>query len=145
MRIFAAGEILPTFFVLHHASRRGFFVLVTRVLSKRQSAKHFAGVRILRARRWELAHVSREQKYSPQAKFFHSFFILLPRQSAWFFRFGDPCFIENAKCKALCGSSHSPLGDRQARLSGVERANIRQRRNSRTHSPSTPKGVVFCF
>ena len=29
-----------------------------------------------------------------------------PRQSAWFFRFGDPCLIEKAKCKALCGSSH---------------------------------------
>ena len=26
------------------------------------------GVRILRARRWELAHVSREQKYSPKTK-----------------------------------------------------------------------------
>ena len=29
--------------------------------------------------------------------------------------------------------SHSPLEDRQARLSGAERANIRRRRNSRTH------------
>jgi hypothetical protein len=49
----------------NHANRRGFFVLSTRVKSKKQNAKHFAGVRILRARRWELAHVSREQKYSP--------------------------------------------------------------------------------
>ena len=39
-KIFAAGEILLTFFVLHHANRRVFFVLATRVLSKRQSAKH---------------------------------------------------------------------------------------------------------
>ena len=33
--------------------------------------------------------------------------------------------------------SHSPLGDRQARLSGVERANIRQRRNSGKVAPRT--------
>ena len=59
-----------------------------------------------------------------------------PRHSAWFFRFGDSCLIEKAKHKVLCGSSHSPLGDRQARLSGVERANIRRRRNS----PN-----LFCF
>ena len=37
--------------------------------SAMQALACIAGVRILRARRRELAHVSREQKYSPQAKF----------------------------------------------------------------------------
>ena len=34
--------------------------------------------------------------------------------------------------------SHLPLGDRQARLSGVERANIRFRRNSRIRPCNIP-------
>ena len=39
--------------------------------SRTHTAPHGGGiwVRILRARRWELAHKSREQKSSPQAKF----------------------------------------------------------------------------
>ena len=68
-----------------------------------------------------------------------------PRQSAWFFRFGAPCLIENAKCKALCGSSHSPPEDRRARSSGVGCANIRRRRNSPNLFRSAPRQSAWFF
>jgi len=53
----------------NHTNRCGFFVLCPLSNRLRKSIYAFAGVRILRVRRWELAHVSHEQKYSPKAKF----------------------------------------------------------------------------
>ncbi len=65
-----------------------------------------------------------------------------------FFRFGDLSFYREVFLpKAKIPSSHSPLGDRQARLSGVERVNIRRRRNSRKECRFSfnVKRRVICF